>query len=495
MRTSGKLITFLLQLLVTVNGLPAKQAQPFDQYVQTLTTEMNNPATDAILFWNSVMLQACANDYDRTIVPASDQVGPTSTSRAFAIIHGAMYEAFKACNQKSPSKKYYVDNNVPKHPTTEAAIMEAAYQTLIAMYPQQIPMFDQVRTAYLQKLQNGNGVKNPIKTGISVGQLVAHDILQTRSSDNSQNAENYIPNYLPGYHQPDPVNPNQGYLSVQWGHVKPFAIKSGSQFRASNIVGETANLRLNFLKSNNFLDHFDEVKVYGAKNSTVRTGDQTEIGIFWAYDGAPKIGVPPRLYNQIVRVIAIQQKNKLDENALLFAMINYAMADAGISAWESKYYYNLWRPIIGIRQAPQLKKRDPNWEPFGAPIDNNGTNFTPSFPSYVSGHATFGSSVFQVLRLFYNTDSIAFSFQSDEFNGKTYDSIQKKVRSMRTRRYQSFTQAEVENFLSRIYLGVHWRIDQEGGQIMGRNVGTYVYNKLINDKSSDDSDERADQHN
>src|SRR4051812_13266901 len=78
------------------------------------------------------------------------------------------------------------------------------------------------------------------------------------------------------------------------------------------------------------------------------------------------------------------------------------------------------------------------------PDNNGGTNSTPNFPSYTSGHATFGSAMFQVLRRYYGTDDIAFSFQSDEFNGVTRDDTG-AVRPPRTRAYGALTQAEIEN--------------------------------------------------
>ena len=113
--------------------------------------------------------------------------------------------------------------------------------------------------------------------------------------------------------------------------------------------------------------------------------------------------------------------------------------------------------------------------PLGAPSDGAGDNFTPPFPSYVSGHSTFGSATFEILRLFYGTDTIQFQLQSDEYNGITKDSLTNRIRSVRTRYYQSFSQAEEENFLSRIYLGVHWRVDQEEGKTMGRQVASYIF--------------------
>src|SRR5262249_22724178 len=159
----------------------------------------------------------------------------------------------------------------------------------------------------------------------------------------------------------------------------------------------------------------------GITTPTLRTPQQTIIGLFWGYDGSPNIGVPPRLYNQITRLIARQEGNNEVQNARLFALVNMAMADTGISVWETKYVYSFWRPIVAIREGntdgnPKTKP-DALWTYLGAPADNgSGTNFTPSFPAYTSGHAGFGASMFRILADFYGTDNISFSFMSDEFN-------------------------------------------------------------------------------
>src|SRR5204863_2751366 len=134
-----------------------------------------------------------------------------------------------------------------------------------------------------------------------------------------------------------------------------------------------------------------------------------------------------------------------------------AMADAGISSWDCKYVENFWRPITAIREAATddnpATAADPNWAPLGAQADNgNGTNFTPPFPAYTSGHATFGAAAFRTIADFYGTDAIHFSFTSDEFNGITKDQYG-VTRPVVTRSYSSFSQATEENGQSRIYLG------------------------------------------
>jgi membrane-associated phospholipid phosphatase len=158
--------------------------------------------------------------------------------------------------------------------------------------------------------------------------------------------------------------------------------------------------------------------------------------------------------------------------ARLFALVNVAMADAGIAAWESKYYYQYWRPVTGIRNAST--NSDPTWYPLGAPDTNtSGPNFTPPFPSYPSGHATFGGALFEILRKFWPDDT-PFTFISDEWNGKNRD-VNGNIRLLWPISFHSFHEAERENAQSRIYLGIHWQFDADMGIRLGNLVGDYVF--------------------
>src|SRR5207248_4540491 len=173
--------------------------------------------------------------------------------------------------------------------------------------------------------------------------------------------------------------------------------------------------------------------------------------------------------------------------ARLLALVNVAMADTGIATWESKYHYEYWRPVTGIRESDAgmgptglgdgnaATVGDPTFTPFGAPATNlTGPNFTPPFPSYPSGHGAFGGALFETLRRFYGTDQIAFTFVSDELNGVTRDNSG-NVRPLVPRSFSSLSQAEEENGQSRIYLGIHWRFDKTAAIAQGRRVADYVF--------------------
>jgi len=270
-------------------------------------------------------------------------------------------------------------------------------------------------------------------------------------------------------------------LGALWRVVTPFVLTSASQFRSPAPP---------LLTSSAYTAAFNEVKRLGGDGvitPTERTAAQTIAGIYWGYDGTPGLGTPPRLYNQIAVQIATQRGTDVIDLARLLALLNVGMAEAGLASWDTKYQYDFWRPITGIREADPgtgptgagdgnpLTIGDINFTPLGAPASNtSGPNFTPPFPAYTSGHATFGATLFQTLRRFYGTDAIAFTFVSDEFNGVTRDN-RGNIRPRIPRSFSSLSQAEEENGQSRIYLGIHWAFDKTQGIIQGRNVANYVF--------------------
>jgi len=136
-------------------------------------------------------------------------------------------------------------------------------------------------------------------------------------------------------------------------------------------------------------------------------------------------------YHQLATEVSKLLTNPI-ELARLFALVNVSTAETGIAGWESKFYYDFWRPVTGIREADAgtgpsgsgdgnpATIGDPGFHPLGAPASNlAGPNFTPPFPAYPSGHAIFGGALFETLRNFFRIDRVTFTFVSDELNGTT----------------------------------------------------------------------------
>jgi hypothetical protein len=445
-----------------------RRAQPV---VETLE-ERCLLASDMVLAWNAVALDAVRHDY--TPGQVMDQGGPTMDSRALAIVQVAMYDALDAVDPIGAP--YLVHVRALPGTAADAAVAAAAHDTLAALYPHQLARFDAALSLSLAHVRHQASAA-AVRRGEQLGEAVAAEILAARQNDGSHVMPPYTPGTAPGQWQPDPVHPKQMALSPDWGNVTPFIIQSGMQFLAPPPPAMTS------MPYTVGYDMVDAMGGDGTTTPTKRTVRQSEIGIFWGYDGTPGMGTPPVHYNEITARIARQMHNTEAQNARLFALVNLALADAAIVSWDTKYYYNFWRPVTAMRAAAStgnpMTVPDPTWTPMGAPETNGGgSNFTPAFPAYTSGHAAFGGALFTVLRDFYGTDHVGFTIGSDEFNGMTRDQ-NGNVRPVLRFHYATFKQAMIQNAMSRIYLGIHWPWDMDYGIVQGKGVGSYVFRHAL----------------
>jgi hypothetical protein len=198
----------------------------------------------------------------------------------------------------------------------------------------------------------------------------------------------------------------------------------------------------------------NEVQSLGSATSTTRTADQTVIGKFWA---------PPiqNFWNQIAQTVATAHQSDLPTTARLFAALNLSFADSAIAFYDAKYTYQLWRPVTAIRLADTdgnaQTVADPNW----IPLAGN----TPADPSYPGAHSTISAAGADVLASFYGDDQ-QFSVTSPALPGVT-------------RSFASFGAAVDEAGLSRIYAGVHTRLDHEAGLELGDDVAGFVLRNAL----------------
>lgn len=398
---------------------------------------------DIVTDWNDIYL-----DTVRAVGGA-----PCPLARSGAMMHVAMYDALQAIDRRYTPLKV-TDVNPPRNSNRKAAIAAAAHRVMVHLYPARSAIYDAALADSLAQVPDGVGENN----GVAVGIEVADKIIAAHAVDEpAMNDTNYVYQDIPGAYQPTFPDFTQPPFNPGWTHCSTWCMLSSEQFRARR--GPLGYAKMgNLIKSGRYAEQLKEVMLYGKRTSTVRTDDQTEIAWFWANDrnGTYK---PPGHLNAITRVVSANNNLNLEQNARLFAMINVAMADAGILAWDQKYAtdVDLWRPITAIRNADTdgnpLTKANKNWVPL--------LEFSPPFPGYISGHSTFGGVWAATMGAFFGTDEMTFDAPTDE-------PIVQHV----TRRFTSFSSAGLEDALSRIYLGVHFRVDCEDGYAQGFKMGT-----------------------
>ncbi len=441
----------------------------------------------SILNINDLALELVALDFSNGHAPNNG--GPTKTSRALAIIHLAAHDAYAQVTGKFAPKL----TTIPILPATldktdangSVALLCAGVRAATILYPD----FKKFIAAESAKFLNTSPGDCCNDLACKYGEQVADAWIAARMNDGSA-APQMDTLYSPaaGRHRPDPLQLGQQTLGRNWGLVTPFVISSVPTDAPLERPPSLDGLNDVGLTSVNYATAFNQVIKFGENTLPQTDPGKAVIGIFWGYDGSNKIGVPPRLYNQVVRAIEELKIATHETQIKILTAINVAMADAGIAAWYWKYQYDFWRPVVGIREAdagwgPTGKgdenpatTGDPFWLPLGAPNSNSLLpNGTPGFPAYPSGHATFGTACFETAAelLGKTPETITVDFVSDEFNGKTTDN----TGAVRPKYIATFTlrKAIDDNNMSRIYLGVHWKFDADGGT----KVGSAIAGKVI----------------
>jgi hypothetical protein len=386
---------------------------------------------------------------------------PLFESRVYAMTHAAIHDALNTIDRRYGP--YALNGPVTPGASPEAAVATAAHHVLVNQFnqliaygfPSQQALLDAAYTSSLAAITSG-----PAKTaGILVGEAAAAAILSRRVNDgwNQQVVQDfaYPQGTAPGEYQFTP--PANFAFLPNWGKLPPFVLFRGNQYRPSPPYP---------VDSKRYTEDYYEVKNFGGNGVTTpsaRTPDQTQIAIFW-YESSP-LG-----WNRIARTVSASRALGLWENARLFALLNFVSADGYIANFESKYYYNYWRPITAIRLGDTDGNPDTTGDPGWTPLLN-----TPPVPDYASGHSVQGGGMSEVMRLFFGTDNISFSTCSTTMPpGSTCNDL-----SPVTRSFTSFSQAAAENGLSRILVGIHFRKAvtegiQHGGKIAQHTFVHYL---------------------
>jgi hypothetical protein len=395
-------------------------------------------SADVVTAWNAAALQA--------IRP--NKTPPPRASRALAILHASIYDAVNGILRTHET--YFVPSDVPASASVEAAVSAAAHRVVVALFPDSQTQFDALHEATLASIPEGPHKASAVNWGVSV----ADRMLTWRANDNADALVPALTSTGPGNWVPTPPL-FAAYLLPQWGEVTPFVLPTGAHFRP---LGPPA------LGSARYAEDYNEMKALGAAVGATRTPDQQQIALFWA-DGAGT-ETPPGHWNAIARAVASARGNTVAENARLFALLNVAMADAAIAAWDAKYAFHSWRPVTAIRggdlDGNPATVADPTWSSFIV---------TPPFPDYISGHSTFSGAASTVLARFYGTDTIPFAIGSDFLPGIM-------------RSFSSFSAAAREAAESRLYGGIHCRSANDDGLAVGIQVGTWAFTRVMRAKGN-----------
>lgn len=391
-------------------------------------------SVDEAIQWNKTLLTIV-----RTPGAQPATVHPT---RSFAVMHAAIYDAVNAID--ATHKPYLVRvEHVSPHASQEAAAAAAAHETLITLYPTFQTTLDQQYEQSLAQIPDSADKT----TGIDVGRAVALAILTLRSDDGSAAAPiPFVFGNAPGDYQSTPPNFPPQPVFTHWPRVTPFALERAKQFRLGPPPA---------LTSAEYTAVFNEVKSLGIANSTAATADQVLIGRFWN-------GAIQNYWNEITQTAVHAHHLTTAQSARAFALLNLTLADEVIAFYDTKYTYNLWRPVTAIRAAATDGNPDTAADPTWLPQAGK----TAADPSYPGAHATISAGGAAVLNTLFGNKPFHVDVTSEVLPGV--------VRS-----FDSFAAIENEASLSRIYAGQHFRSDENAGERLGSTLAEFVIDNFL----------------
>lgn len=457
-------------VIARIDGPPGVEAG--SDLANNQVSQLVNPkGADPILTWTSCALNAVksAGSNGKPGIP------PTTGTRLMALLTTAMLDTLAAFGDEVAP--YRFDQNAPKGTHRDAALIGAAQRILSLELPGEIGL---IQDQFNLSRQSLRGSQESIRKGLAFGASMADRILALRADDGSKNTAPYAPpsGSMPGYvWTPATSGPMANVaMGSHWGSVRPWVISSADAFRSDGLQSRPdVNLDL-------YAEQLNEVRLYGgltntAKTTVLRTPDQTEMALFWAYD-RPDTFRPYGHLLDIAMDVAVEQDNSLFANAELLSTLSLAMADVVICAWKEKYTEVQPRPwdlITGAMSdtdGSPVTVRDPQWRTLLSSI--NGIE-SPPFPDFLSGHSAMGGTFASVMTHFFG-DKLTFAATSEEVPGVTRQFAGFKDQAGVKR--NSFYQAGLEDALSRIYGGVHIREACLDSFDVGLNVGSAVVQNL-----------------
>jgi hypothetical protein len=343
----------------------------------------------------------------------------------------AMYDAVNAIDGRY--QQYGPEFHGPRNASVEAAAISAAYQTLLYYFPAQSVTLQSQYDSAIAAIPDG-----PTKaSGIAIGQIAAARIVALRTGDgrNANVPYTYPTSPVPGVWIPTPpafVPPASPWVA----QMVPFTMQNPSQFRPVNGPPD--------LGSQQWAQEYNEVKLLGAANSSVRTAAQTEIALFWTAN-------PVATYFGAFGQLAIDRHLNLSKSARLLAMLSVAFMDGGIGCWDAKYHFSNWRPVTAIQNGDIDGNPDTDADATWLPLAS-----TPPHPEFPAAHGCATGAIAETLQNFFRTPNVKFSVNS--------------AVTQTTHTYNNVGQLEAEAYWARIYAGFHYRHSLDEGFKLGHQV-------------------------
>jgi hypothetical protein len=340
--------------------------------------------------------------------------------------------------------------------SVDAAVVEAAYRTLVNYFPSQAGELGALYAEALGLIADGTAKID----GQAVGLAAAANIVTLRSGDGRMTpigVTSPFPTLPPGpgvWRLTPPFAPPQ----VPWvGEVRRFVLRSVDQFLPDPPPS---------LQSDEWVDAFNALKAYGAATSSVRSEEQTTIARFWSANVI-------RQFNRVGRDIASARGLSLLETARLAAMINLVGADALMSALHAKYHYLFWRPVTAIDPTAVIADGFgpvPGYDD-GNPATVEQTGWrplltTPNHPEYPAAHGVITSAMAEVFRTFLGTNHIDLDIHG-------FDPAGPAGNLNAARHFDMPNDLRHEIIGARLWAGLHYRFSGVAGVVLGRNVAKY----------------------
>jgi hypothetical protein len=396
---------------------------------------------DAVTDWNAIM---------ETTVLTTD---PAARIRTAAIVQVAVFEAVNSIVGDYEPYRNRIEGASGASP--DAAAIAAAHAVLVKLHAEQAPQLDAAREESLAAITEGPGKAD----GVAVGIAAAETILALRARDGFDVQVPYTPGTEPGDYQPTPPDFTPAFMPGL-GQVDTFSIRNGRKFRSAPAPA---------VRSKKYARDYDEVKRLGEAHSTERSEDRTRVARFY------EVTEPNGVYYPAARQVSAAQGKTLSENARIFALLAMSIWDSAVACFETKYHFNVWRPVTAIRAGQtdgnDRTEPDPKWQPLV---------FTPPFPAYPSGHASFGGAARTILEREFGVDGHAITLTNEAAPGIVL-------------RYTTFKQITDDIDDARIYGGVHYRFDQEAGALLGKRVGDHILRHELRSARSRNSKRHRDQ--